>query len=66
MRLGTQWKKQPHSSGFCLNSKVRHPKFGLGTVMRLEGDGEDTKLTVYFQNHGRKKMVAKYAGLQPA
>ena len=46
--------------------KVRHKRYGLGTVMRREGDGEDAKVTVHFQQHGLKKMVVKYAGLQPA
>jgi ATP-dependent DNA helicase UvrD/PcrA len=58
--------KYVHSSGFRLKGQVRHPKFGLGTILRLEGDGDDTKLTVHFERYGLKKMVAKYAGLQPA
>jgi DNA helicase-2/ATP-dependent DNA helicase PcrA len=58
--------KYLHSSGFRLKGQVRHPKFGLGTILRLEGDGDDTKLTVHFERYGLKKMVAKYAGLQPA
>ncbi len=47
-------------------AKVRHQRYGLGTVMRREGDGEDAKVTVHFARHGLKKMVVKYAGLQPA
>jgi DNA helicase-2/ATP-dependent DNA helicase PcrA len=43
---------------------VQHPKFGRGTVLRQEGDGEDAKLTVSFPGHGLKKIVAKYAGIQ--
>jgi len=58
--------KYVHSSGCRLKGQVRHPKFGLGTILRLEGDGDDTKLTVHFERYGLKKMVAKYAGLQPA
>jgi DNA helicase-2/ATP-dependent DNA helicase PcrA len=58
--------KYLHSSGFRLKGQVRHSKFGLGTILRLEGDGDDTKLTVHFERYGLKKMVAKYAGLQPA
>jgi DNA helicase-2/ATP-dependent DNA helicase PcrA len=45
---------------------VRHAKFGVGTVMRLEGEGEDQKLSVNFAGHGIKKLVLKYAGLQRA
>jgi DNA helicase-2/ATP-dependent DNA helicase PcrA len=54
-----------HSSGFRLGAKVRHAKLGVGTVLKLEGEGEETKLTVHFQSHGLKKLVVKYAGLQP-
>ncbi len=53
-------------SGFRAGSKVRHAKFGLGTVMRLDGQGEDQKLTVHFQSHGLKKLMLRYADLRPA
>jgi DNA helicase-2/ATP-dependent DNA helicase PcrA len=56
--------KYPHSSGLRLNGRVRHAKFGLGTVLRFEGDGDSTKVTVHFQQYGMKKMIVKYAGLQ--
>ena len=45
-------------------STVRHPKFGVGTIVRCEGEGEDAKVTVSFPGHGLKKMVQKYAGLE--
>ncbi len=45
-------------------AKVRHPKYGVGTVLDSEGDGEDTKLTVSFPGHGRKKLVERYAALE--
>ena len=45
-------------------STIEHSKYGRGTVLRLEGSGEDTKLTVNFQGHGLKKLVAKYAGIK--
>ena len=43
-------------------STVHHPKYGRGTVVRKEGDGEDAKLTVMFPGHGLKKIIAKFAG----
>ncbi len=43
---------------------VEHPKYGLGTVVRREGEGEDAKLTISFQKYGLKKLVEKYAGLK--
>jgi DNA helicase II / ATP-dependent DNA helicase PcrA len=49
--------------GLRAGSTVRHPKYGLGTVLRREGDGDDAKLTVSFQGHGLKKLVEKFAGI---
>jgi DNA helicase-2/ATP-dependent DNA helicase PcrA len=43
---------------------VVHPKYGAGTVVRREGDGEDAKITVNFPGVGLKKLVEKYAGLK--
>jgi DNA helicase-2/ATP-dependent DNA helicase PcrA len=45
-------------------SRVRHPKYGYGTVLRREGQGEQTKLTVSFPGFGVKKLVEKYAELE--
>jgi DNA helicase II / ATP-dependent DNA helicase PcrA len=50
--------------GFRAGATVRHPKYGRGTVLRREGDGEDAKLTVSFPGYGLKKLVEKYAGIQ--
>jgi DNA helicase-2/ATP-dependent DNA helicase PcrA len=43
---------------------VEHPKYGTGTIVRREGDGDDAKIVVIFQRHGMKKLVEKYAGLK--
>ena len=45
-------------------SRVRHPTLGEGTVLSNEGAGEQTKLTVYFQRAGKRKLLAKYANLE--
>jgi DNA helicase-2/ATP-dependent DNA helicase PcrA len=52
--------------GFRPGQKVRHPKYGEGTVYRREGDGEDAKITVQFPRFGLKKLVEKYAQLEKA
>jgi DNA helicase II / ATP-dependent DNA helicase PcrA len=52
------------SRGFRAGAMIRHPKYGRGTVLRREGDGEDAKLTVSFPGYGLKKLVEKYAGIQ--
>jgi DNA helicase-2/ATP-dependent DNA helicase PcrA len=43
---------------------VEHPKYGQGTVVRREGEGEDAKITVNFPRYGLKKLAEKYAGLK--
>jgi DNA helicase II / ATP-dependent DNA helicase PcrA len=43
---------------------VEHPKYGTGTVVRREGEGEDAKITVNFPRYGLKKLVEKFAGLK--
>jgi DNA helicase-2/ATP-dependent DNA helicase PcrA len=45
-------------------TRVRHPKYGIGTVLESEGEGEGTKLTVSFPGYGRKKLVERYASLE--
>jgi DNA helicase-2/ATP-dependent DNA helicase PcrA len=43
---------------------IQHPKYGRGTILRREGDGDDAKLTVSFPAYGLKKIVEKYAGIK--
>ncbi|HKG58505.1 MAG TPA: UvrD-helicase domain-containing protein [Pyrinomonadaceae bacterium] len=54
------------STEFTPGSYVRHSKYGRGLVLRREGAGESTKLTVSFPGFGQKKLVEKYAGLEKA
>ena len=46
--------------------RVRHAQFGVGTVREVDGKGEEMKLTVHFATVGTKKLIAKYARLEPA
>jgi DNA helicase-2/ATP-dependent DNA helicase PcrA len=45
-------------------STITHPKYGRGTVLRREGEGDDAKLTVSFPGYGLKKLIEKYAGIK--
>ncbi len=47
-----------------LGSTIEHVKYGRGTIVRLEGSGDDTKVTVSFPGYGLKKLIAKYAGIK--
>ena len=51
-------------TGLSKGSRVRHPKYGEGVVFQREGDGDDAKITVQFQQHGVKKLVEKFAQLE--
>jgi DNA helicase-2/ATP-dependent DNA helicase PcrA len=52
--------------GFRPGQKVKHPKYGEGTVYKREGEGESAKVTVQFPRFGLKKLVEKYAQLEKA
>jgi ATP-dependent DNA helicase UvrD/PcrA len=52
--------------GFKPGQRVRHPKYGEGTVYQREGEGEEAKITVQFPRFGLKKLVEKYAQLEMA
>ncbi|CAK9886418.1 MAG: DNA helicase II [Candidatus Erwinia impunctatus] len=54
-----------NDSGFTLGQRVRHAKFGEGTIVNLEGSGEHSRLQVAFQGQGIKWLVAAYARLEP-
>ncbi len=47
-----------------LGQKVRHPEFGVGTVVGVEGEDDDRRLSVSFPGRGTKKFVERYAQLQ--
>ena len=41
--------------------RIEHQRFGIGTVLKIEGTGENTKATVEFQNAGIKQLLLKFA-----
>ena len=43
---------------------MRHSKYGEGTVVMREGEGDEAKLTVLFPQHGMKKLMERFANLQ--
>jgi len=53
-----------NDSGFSLGQRVRHPKFGEGTIVNLEGSGEHSRLQIAFPGEGIKWLVAAYARLE--
>ena len=57
-------QKSAAASPFYNGAVVRHAKFGLGTVQRSEGLGDDLKISVSFPGHGVKTLAVKYANLE--
>ena len=52
--------------GVFIGMKVRHAKFGVGTIRKLEGSGEGQKAIVWFNSVGPKKLLLRFAGLERA
>ena len=52
--------------GVYLGMKVRHGKFGIGTVRKIEGEDEAQKVVVWFNSVGPKKLMLRFAGLERA
>jgi DNA helicase-2/ATP-dependent DNA helicase PcrA len=52
------------SNGIVPGSYVMHGKYGRGLVLRREGSGDNSKLTVSFPGFGQKKLIEKFADLQ--
>ena len=51
--------------GYAVGDKVKHIKFGTGTVLSIEKGEKDMEVTVDFPNpHGKKKMLASFAKLK--
>ena len=54
------------AGGFKVGTRVRHAKYGVGLIVRREGEGDNAKLTINFPGYGHKKMIEKYAALEKA
>ena len=48
-------------SGLQEGQTIEHERFGIGTVVKLEGTGENQKATVQFRNSGTKQLLLKFA-----
>jgi DNA helicase-2/ATP-dependent DNA helicase PcrA len=50
--------------GFCMGQRVRHPKFGQGTVVDHEGKNDRARVHVRFDVYGSKWLALAYANLE--
>ena len=60
-----QVQRSEYDVAFRLGQRVVHAKFGEGIVLRLEGEGQYSRVQVNFAQAGAKWLVASYAGLRP-
>ncbi len=52
--------------GLNLGQRVRHARFGEGTILQFDGDGERTRVEVRFESAGSKWLMLSVANLVPA
>jgi len=50
--------------GIHLGMRVRHAQFGPGTIRKIEGEGDNQKVIVWFNSIGPKKLLVRFAGLE--
>jgi len=53
------------SGGMDIGSTVRHPSFGEGVILGVEGAGDAIRVSVQFRHAGTKRLMLKYASLKP-
>ncbi len=65
-RSRTMQGSRRRADSSLIGLRVRHPSYGIGTILAIEGEGEDRKITVHFLDYGTKKLVERYAQLERA
>jgi DNA helicase II / ATP-dependent DNA helicase PcrA len=54
----------PEGDDIFIGMRVRHAKFGPGTIRKIEGTGDNGKVIVWFDSAGPKKLLLRFAGLE--
>jgi len=57
---------EEYGNGIYVGLKVRHDKFGIGAIRKIEGHGDGQKVVVWFNGSGPKKLMVRFAGLERA
>ena len=52
---------RPTNGNLAVGAKIVHQRFGKGEILRIEGEGENTKATVRFEEVGQKQLLVKFA-----
>jgi DNA helicase-2/ATP-dependent DNA helicase PcrA len=58
--------RKPHPEGWRPALKVRHPTFGVGVILQVQGTDAQTRLVVFFERAGRKVLIPALAKLEKA
>lgn len=71
----TTWSRRDHPSlnpenmalikPVALQKRIRHPKFGAGTILEQEGEGDNARLHIHFDLYGSKWLALAFAKLEP-
>ena len=61
--VSTPSRRARTNSNPLIGQRVRHPTYGVGTIVDVDGEDEERKLSVSFPGHGTKKLVERYANL---
>ncbi len=64
--LPQSMKQTSGPQGFSLGQRVRHERFGEGTILQFDGDGDRTRVEVRFPSSGTKWLMLSVANLVPA
>src|SRR5262249_44956153 len=64
--FGRASAKRAGEANPMLGRRVRHPSYGVGTIVGVEGDDEDRRVSVSFPGRGTKKFIERYAQLEQA
>ena len=55
---------EDREDGIFIGMRVRHGRFGSGTIRKIEGEGDNQKVIVWFGSIGPKKLLVRFAGLE--
>jgi len=64
--FGRSTPKRSANADPMLGRKVRHPSYGVGTIVGVEGEDDDRRVSVSFPGRGTKKFIERYAQLEQA
>ena len=62
--LKTQVNTQYDKNNYEIGMKVKHKKFGIGIISKIEPEGDDFKLEINFENFGFKRLMANFTPLE--